>query len=242
MQYSHNGQAMSKLSVPAGAWEELRREARKLEGEVDGKLANYAKFASGPAFGMGVSDALLAGDSLDATAADIEGLLQRLNDVNEAMSGAVAGGDAARSHTLARHRDILLEFTQEFRRVKNNVTQSREHAMLLGGRSGGGGGGAEQFGGSSAGSQLIRERSTIHSSTSKVDEVISQAQATAAALVDQRGIFMNVANNLGSIASRFPVVNNMLTAIKRKKSKDTMILSAVVAICTAFTVIYWLSK
>ena len=28
---------------------------------------------------------------------------------------------------------------------------------------------------------------------------------------------------------RFPVVNNMLTAIKRKKSKDTMILSAVVA-------------
>lgn len=28
MQYSHNGQAMSTLSVPAGAWEELRREVR----------------------------------------------------------------------------------------------------------------------------------------------------------------------------------------------------------------------
>ena len=82
---------------------------------MDGKLASYSKFASGPAFGVGVSDALLAGDSLDAQAADIEGLLQRLSDVNEAMSSAVVGGgggDAARSHTLARHRDILLEFTQ----------------------------------------------------------------------------------------------------------------------------------
>ena len=32
---------------------------------------------------MGASDALLAGDSLDAQAADLEGLLQRLSDVNE---------------------------------------------------------------------------------------------------------------------------------------------------------------
>jgi hypothetical protein len=68
-------------------------------------------------------------------------------------------GDA-RAHTLARHRDILLEFTQvmlrqrgcvrlvrhadalavvaslvfaqEFRRVRNNLVASREHAALLG--------------------------------------------------------------------------------------------------------------
>lgn len=210
-----------------------------MESEIDGKLAAYAKFASGPSGGMGVSDALLAGDSLDAQSADIEGLLQRLSDVNGAMSGAVTGGDA-RAHTLARHKDIVLEFTQEFRRVKSTVDANREHASLLGGGRVGGGGG--EFGDSSASSQLIRERSTIHSSTSKVDEVIGQAQATAAALVSQRGIFANVANNLSNIGSRFPVVNNMLTAIKRKKSKDTIILSVVVALCTGFTLIYWLSK
>ena len=75
-----------------------------------------------------------------------------------------------------------------------------------------------------------------------MDDVIGQAQATAAALVQQRGIFQNVAGNLGDIGSRFGVLNNMLVAIKRKRNKDTIILSGVVAVCTAFTLIYWLSK
>ena len=38
------------------------------------------------------------------------------------------------------------------------------------------------------------------------------------------------------------MLNNMLVAIKRKRNKDTIILSGVVAVCTAFTLIYWLSK
>jgi hypothetical protein len=50
--------------------------------------------------------------------------------------------------------------------VKNNVTQSREHAALLGGGRGDGGGGSEQFGGSSAGSQLLRERQGLAASIS----------------------------------------------------------------------------
>ena len=90
--------------------------------------------------------------------------------------------------------------------------------------------------------QLMRERGTIMSSTSKVDDVIGQAQATAAALVNQRGIFQNVNRNLDAIGGRFPMVNNLLTAIRRKRSKDTMVLATVAAICTAFTLIYWLSK
>lgn len=189
-----------------------------------------------------MSDALLAGDSLDAQAADIEGLLQRLMDVNTAMSGAVSGGDGHRSHTLARHKDIVMEFTQEYRRVKNTVDANREHASLLGGRGDVGMGGGGDFGDSSASGQLLRERQTIHSSTSKVDDVIGQAQATAAALVNQRAIFANVANNLSAIGNRFPVINNMLAAIKRKKNKDNIILAVVVALCTGFTLIYWLSK
>ena len=80
----------------------------------------------------------------------------------------------------------------------------------------------------------MRERGTIMSGTSKVDDVIGQAQATAAALVNQREIFQNVNRNLDAIGSRFPMVNNLLQAIRRKRSKDTMVLATVVAICTAF--------
>ena len=72
-------------------------------------------------------------------------------------ASAVTSAGDARAHTLARHRDILQEFTQarspgargralaaqrpadraplarqEFRRVRNNLVASREHAALLG--------------------------------------------------------------------------------------------------------------
>jgi Golgi SNAP receptor complex protein 1 len=45
-------------------------------------------------------------------AQDIEHLLQQLSDVNHDMSGVVGGVGDARSHTLARHRDILTDLTQ----------------------------------------------------------------------------------------------------------------------------------
>lgn len=37
-------------------------------------------------------------------------------------------------------------------------------------------------------------------------------------------------------------VNNVLTAIKRRKSLDTIIISVVASICTFLIFIYWLSK
>ena len=52
---------------------------------------------------------------------------------SRARSTVTSVGDA-RAHTLARHRDILQEFTQEHRRVRNNLNASREHAALLGAR------------------------------------------------------------------------------------------------------------
>ncbi len=162
----------------------LVTQARSLESEIDGKLATLQRAAS--TAGVGVRDALLAGDSLDAQVTDLESLLQRLADVSTAMAGAVKGGVGdSRAHTLARHKDIYAEYQSELRRAKNAVQQSRESAELLGsGRVSGGLNGNDHFGDSSAGSQLMRERGTIMSSTSKVDDVIGQAHREVAALLE----------------------------------------------------------
>jgi Golgi SNAP receptor complex protein 1 len=165
-----------------------------------------------------------------------------------AVSGATAGGEA-RSYTLARHRDVLVEFTNEFKRVDEAVRTSRERDLLLSGGNAGrrnnrsaSNDGGEGFSESSTTELLIRERNTVHSSTSAVEDVIGAAQATAAALVSQRGLFGIIGSNLQNAGNRFGTMHNLLAAIKRKKNKDTMILSAVVAFCTAFTLIYWLAK
>lgn len=56
--------------------------------------------------------------------AELEALLQRLSDVNEAMGSAVRGAGLARMHTVARHRDILDELTHEFNRTRALVKVS----------------------------------------------------------------------------------------------------------------------
>ena len=45
-------------------------------------------------------------------AMEIEELLGRLSDVNDSLSSSLSGAGDPRSHTLARHRDILHDYTQ----------------------------------------------------------------------------------------------------------------------------------
>lgn len=160
------------------------------------------------------------------------------------MSSAVSGGGDTRSHTLARHRDILHEFTQEFRRIRSTITAGRERDALLGAPF------TESLDGSlfggqgqnSNGAAMLRERNAINSSNLKLDDVIGQAQATMSALTAQRGLFEDMGSKLNQLSSRFPVLNGLVSAIRRKKSKDSLILSAVIAGCTLFLIVYWLSK
>lgn len=62
--------------------------------------------------------------------------MARLSDVNDSMRSALSGTADSRSHTLARHRDILHDFTQVLGQVMNayakmagKIDKSRKGAM-----------------------------------------------------------------------------------------------------------------
>lgn len=157
--------------------------------------------------------------------------------------GAVNGGEYrdARTHTLTRHREVLSEYAGELRRLRRDAEDEAGRDALLGGasrRGGVSGGGDDE----SMEARLIRERARIAGSTSAVDDLIGVAQNTARELFAQRGILSNAGNKLIAIGSKFPAVNNLLLAIKRKKNKDAVILAAVVAACTIFVLLYYMSK
>ena len=256
-----------QMKVPSTAWEELRKEARKLENEIDANLASLSKLA-----GVGTNNATTSTSSgggmsgsggynqypntatnkiegnFDVIASkegEIEALLTRLSDVTRALASSIHSGANAssdtRTHTLARHRDVAKEFNHEFRRMKDYIEQEREHASLLQGRHRGSNG-ALGGGDESNSSAAMRERNSILSSSIAVDDAIGVAQNTASALYEQRGIFNNTISALATAGSKFPVVNNLLVAIKRKKNKDAIVLSAVCAICSALVLIYWMAK
>ncbi|WOK98721.1 Golgi SNAP receptor complex member 1-2-like isoform X2 [Canna indica] len=247
------------VSSPASNWDELRREARRIEGDLDVRLSSYAKLG-------GYSDPRRpASDShWKSMEMEIESLLARLTEVNEAMSRCAAAATPTTSvaQKLTRHRDILHEFTQEFKRTRGNIMSIREHAELLTSVRND----INEYKASSSMQpvpNLLRERAAIHGSVSQVkglysimltmqqvkmfyifqiDEVTSQAEAIKGVLSAQRSTFGDIQGKVKQLSDKFPMVRSILGMIKRKKSKDTIILAAVIAGCTLFLFIYWISK
>ncbi|CAI5932952.1 unnamed protein product [Closterium sp. NIES-64] len=237
-------------------WEDLRKDARRVESEVDHRLAAYSKL--GAAFAL-ASSSTAAGSLPDPSEAqiregEIEALLQQLASLNDAMGACAAAGGAGggsselQAHTLTRHNNILLEFSREFARTRAAVTTNLERAQLLGvfGKAGGREGGGA---GSSAGAEvlsetarLLNERTSIHSALSQADDVIKQAYATSSSLAQQRSLLGGTFSKVTLLGNRIPGLNTLLSAIRRKKSRDSLILAAVIAACTLFLLVYWLNK
>lgn len=231
--------ADSSMDLQESGWEELRKEARKIEGDLDVKLSSYAKLGARFTQGDTGSPTLGSSRSWKSMEMEIQSLLEKLLDINDSMSRCAASAAPATSVTqkLARHRDILHEYTQEFRRIKGNMNTMREHAELLSSVRDD----ISEYKASGSMSpkvQLLRERAAIHGSISHIDEVISQAQATRSVLGSQRALFGDVGGKVKLLSEKFPVIRGLLGSIRRKRSRDTLILAAVIAACTLFLIIY----
>ncbi|KAL2525744.1 Golgi SNAP receptor complex member 1-1 [Abeliophyllum distichum] len=219
---------------PAISWDSLRKQARKLEAQLDEQMHLYRKLVSKKVDNTNDND-LESG---------IEHLLKQLQQVNLQMQAWVSsGGSEIFSHTLTRHQEILQDLTQEFNRLHSSQRAKKEHASLL-----------EDFrefdrtrldledGGGSYEQALLKERATVNRSTGQMDSVISQAQETLKSLVFQRSTFGGINSKLSNVSSRLPTVNHILSAIKKKKSMDTIILSLLASVCTFLILIYWWTK
>ncbi|XAR71030.1 hypothetical protein NMG60_11028110 [Bertholletia excelsa] len=219
---------------PTTSWDALRKQARKLEAQLDEQMHLYRKL---------VSTKVEDGTDKDLELG-IDQLLQQLQQINSHMQSWVSsGGSEIFSHTLTRHQEILQDLTQEFNRLRSSLRAKKEHASLL-----------EDFrefersrldledGGGSYEQSLLKEHASINRSTAQMDSVISQAQDTFKTLMFQRSTFGGINSKLSNVGSRLPTVNHILSAIKKKKSMDTIILSLVAAVCTFLILIYWLTK
>lgn len=176
---------------------------------------------------------------MQTKASEIDLLLQRLSEINGNLSGVVSDASDPRAHTLARHRDILHDFTQEYRRLSSIAGAARDRAGLLGGSSFDV---SNNNNSSSSSGLLLRERSILDRSHAAMDGVLGQAQGVASNLTQQRQLFDAIDSKLAAVGARFPVVNSLLNAIRRRKNKDTLVLAGVSAVCLLLILIYWVSK
>lgn len=220
------------------SWDQLRREARKIENELDTKLAAFGKQCSRYEYGSTGESGMSVATNLTLTSNDIESLIEQLRNINEQIATLSQEGTETRNHhILARHRDILHDFTEEYKRLNSIALSERNRVDLLGSSQG--------FGTSQPTSTqgiLLRERGTLDRSHSEIDTVVAQAYGVASSLGQQRQMFDGIDARLALIGAKFPVMNSVMNAIRRKKNRDTLILTGVGSVLFLCMLLYWMNK
>lgn len=222
--------------MQSSRWEELRKESRQLENEIDLKLVSFSKLGSNYAQRDSSSDSSSLGGSghvFDTMALEIEQLLSRLRGVNDSLNeyvSAMNSPSTALYHTLQRHNAILHDYTQEFNRTKNTIVAQRQREELLGG--------ARRDRGGATGSGLnrrtelyLKEHEHIRSTDRLTEDAISIAIATKENLSHQRSMFGGITSKVGDVTSRFPLINSVVQKINLRKRRDSLILGGVIAVC-----------
>lgn len=88
----------------------------------------------------------------------------------------------------------------------------------------------------------LRERSSLATSSSAADEALATAANISAGLVAQRRMLESSFDKLLNGLEKIPAIGGILTNIRRKKSRDSMVLAAVIAGCTFLMIIYFWSR
>jgi Golgi SNAP receptor complex protein 1 len=192
-------------------WEELRKESRRLENEVDQKLVSFSKLGSSYSHRDSSSDPALGGTGhvFDTLALEIEQLLGKLRRVNSSMNEYVSNLNSSTPtttlyHTLQRHNEILQDYGQEFNRTKSNILAQRQREELLGSSR------KEGYKGSALNRRTelyLKEHEHIQSSDKLTDEAISIAISTKENLSRQRDMFTGMTSRVAAMTSILTLYN-----------------------------------
>ena len=222
-------------------WERIRREARAIESSLEDKSQEFSRLAQNMHSDAMYDDEnpLVESHEEQALANEIENLLSALAECNEKMNSYIVanGGRTANVALLQRYREILFDYSTEFKKTMSSIQRKRDSAELFSGARGG-----ESKGDTSGDpgmDQLLRERSAITSSLKSVSDVIGQGVEAKNRLMGQRQTLLGSGNTMSSVTAAIPGVNRVIEAIQRKKTRDNIVLALVISGCICFT-LWWL--
>lgn len=242
-----------KGALNAQWWLSIAFQARQLENQIDLKLVAFSKLGSSLSSSTALSSFSDKAPLLDDTqnvvgdaSTEIADLLARLAQVNEGLADFAArqSQSAAIHHTLQRHRDILLDYRQEFNKTKANLEAMAEREDLLSSvhrdindyRNGVADGGTGRS--NKRMDLLLKETESARNSERLIDDQINIAIESRETLVSQRIAFKAIQTKLNDIANRFPVINSLVQKINIRKRRDTLIVGLVIGLCLTFMIWY----
>ena len=143
-----------------------------------------------------------------------------------------------KSLLVKRYREILFDLSGDFEKSRQAHTRKVERAKLMEGAAIG----ANRRSGIAVDEtgmdHLMRERSHIGNSQSAASAVIHQATEIRNDLRSQGMSLGRASSVMGQIAGNIPGINVLVERIRRKKSKDDMIVIGVISTCILFVLWY----
>ncbi|XP_055638044.1 Golgi SNAP receptor complex member 1 [Toxorhynchites rutilus septentrionalis] len=221
-------------------WDILRKQARHLENDIDLKLIAFNKVGAGSSSISSATDtAPLLGDHVfESLSLEIEQMLDKLSSINEKMA-EIPGTGAAVMHVLQRHREILHGYRQEYLKIQaNHTTRMEREELLRGSGLGTSSMSSAATSGLSRRDMYLKENTHIHNSSSMVNDQISIAMETKEHLTSQRQHMKRFQTRMHDISNRFPMISSLVQRINIRKRRESLILGAVIAICTILLLLY----
>jgi len=246
---------LQEPELMASDFDTLRREATKLERQLEDRVSKYQQLAqrivttnadhssllhNSSSLESGLTGNLFAEET--KLSAEIERLLASFGEQNDRMAQAAF---KSQHHILVKRcREITFDFQSDYQKVRQGVQRRKDTMELFGGAStngksrfqidSGGGDGDDM-------EHLLRERTHISNSINATQSILGQASETYGELKNQRRALTGVSGSLMSMASTIPGMNRVMELIRTKRNKDDLIVAGVIAGCILFTLWYILS-
>ncbi|XP_022907127.1 Golgi SNAP receptor complex member 1 [Onthophagus taurus] len=226
------------MSATALTYEDLRKQARHLENDIDLKLVAFSKLGAGintpHAHNTADTVPLLSGeDTFEAMSLEIEQLLKKLTQINERMSEQPVSG-AGMLHTLHRHKDILTDLSRDYRKINSQHETRREREDLLRTSKND----SFRTEGVNRRDLYTKENTHLYNSDRLVNDQISIAMETREHLSGQRQTLKRLQTRFNDVSNRFPMINSLIQRINMRKKRDSVIVGLVVGVCTLLILFY----
>ncbi|KAL7565122.1 hypothetical protein ACA910_005128 [Epithemia clementina (nom. ined.)] len=226
----------------ATTFEQLKREAVQLERQLEEKVSRYQQVAqrlnqSVVSHDLSKTEQGIAhGISWDEETSVQQEIQRLLNHLQELVSGRLtqAARNPNQNAVVGRYRDILIDLRSDFEKSKQTVRRAAERRELLQGSSAT----VVASGNDPATEHLLRERNHIQNSMNAVNSVVGQAEAVQHDLRFQGRSLRNTQGLIGQITGNIPGLNTLIESIRRKRSRDDMIVAGVIASCIVFLLWY----
>eukprot|EP00995_Heteronema_vittatum_P011392 NODE_703_length_1218_cov_726.855432_g507_i0.p1 GENE.NODE_703_length_1218_cov_726.855432_g507_i0~~NODE_703_length_1218_cov_726.855432_g507_i0.p1 ORF type:complete len:262 (+),score=19.65 NODE_703_length_1218_cov_726.855432_g507_i0:32-817(+) len=208
----------------------LKRQRAAVENDIDQKLLSYSRVD----FSGGSADPENGLSTHRAVERDIENLLDQLSKINDSLSRLETENRAERQQN-EHHCEILQEYKNDFKNTKAKLKLKLEREELLSNcrRD------VQDFKDAHGSAMLSKERDAIGKAREMAESILSTAAASRERLTQQRTVFGNILDKTATLISKFPLVNDVIMKIQRKKRRDLIVLSIVIAACLFAIWLYW---